>query len=93
MSKSVNLTDFLRKFCNEMMEGELDKSNVEMTDFLNQKMNFEIPDIPYDVPQLRQLYIKSVFKYKCKTWGIDSIDNSIISKVIKEYLKEKTRII
>lgn len=93
MKKGGNLNNFLRKFCNGMMEGELNKSNVEMTDFLIQKMNFEITDIPYDVPQLRQLYIRSVFQYKCNTWGIDSIGKSIISKVIGEYLKEKTRTI
>ena len=94
MNRGENLNNFLRKFCNGMMEGELNKSNVEMTDFLIHKMNFEITDIPYEVPKLRQLYIKSVFQHKCNTWGIDSIiGKSRISKVIGEYLKEKTRII
>ena len=64
MSKDVNLIKFLKKICKVMMEGELNKSRVEMTDFLTNKMKFEITDIPCEVPKLRHLYAKNVFEYK-----------------------------
>jgi hypothetical protein len=94
MSGKVMINDvqtrFLRKFCDAMMKGELNKSYVEMADFLIRKMNFEITDIPHEDSKLRQLYIKSIFQYKCNVWGIESLGKGKISKVIDEYLKKKT---
>ena len=90
MDKETSISKFLTSFCNDMMENELKKSKVEMTDFLTNKEIFKHEEVPHNISTLRKVYLTNYFYHKCiNDWGLKPFGVKRIKKVIKEYINEK----